>query len=334
MSIFKKHAHISDECAANVKQHVPLIDVKNVTLSYDGDFQKATQPEGDNTKNTALSNSSDSQKAAQSNSDTIENQALLSNVSFTVEPGRLYCLMGANGCGKTTLINCILGMHRQKNGIVYVGGTDVRKLRPAELAARAAFVPQTHEKTFPYTVEQIVMMGRSIYADMLRGPGDEERAIAEDVMRRTGIIHLAERPYTQISGGELQLVMLARALAQKTPVIIMDEPSAHLDFKNELIFMETVSELIRDEGTAVLMATHSPNHPFFFERNGTKTQVLAFAGGQLRYSGTPTDILTEENIREIYGIEARVLAAGDGSGGSNDDDGSGVIRQIVPLKAL
>ena len=222
-----------------------LIDVSNVTLSYSGAVNKR----------------------AASESDDAEHEPLLSGISFTVEPGRLYCLMGANGCGKTTLINCILGMHRQDSGVVYVGGADARKLKPAELAARAAFVPQTHEKTFPYTVEQIVMMGRSVYADALRGPGDDERAIAADVMQRTGIAHLADRPYTQISGGELQLVMLARALAQQAPVIIMDEPSAHLDFRNELVFMETVAALIRDEGTAVLMATHSPNHPFFFERS-------------------------------------------------------------------
>lgn len=254
--------------------------------------------------------------------------ALLNDISFTVEPGRMYCLMGANGCGKTTLINCILGIHRQDSGVVYVGGADARRLKPAELAARAAFVPQTHEKTFPYTVEQIVMMGRTVYADALRGPGEEERQIAADVMHQTGIAHLADRPYTQISGGELQLVMLARALAQQTPVIIMDEPSAHLDFRNELVFMETVAALIRDKGTAVLMATHSPNHPFFFERSGIDTRVLALAGGRLRYAGSPSEILTEERISEIYGIKARVLMSED------DGDGCGAIKQIAPIRTL
>ncbi len=310
MSIFKKSARMGDECGTNISKpqgrarradnsgaiqdRTSLIDVASLTLSYSGAADK---------------------------------KPLLTDISLTVEPGRLYCLMGANGCGKTTLINCILGMHRQDSGVVCVGGADARKLRPAELAARAAFVPQTHEKTFPYTVEQIVMMGRSVYADALRGPGEEERAIVADVLQRTGIAHLADRPYTQISGGELQLVMLARALAQQAPVIIMDEPSAHLDFRNELVFMETVAALIRDEGTAVLMATHSPNHPFFFERSGIDTQVLALAGGQLRYTGAPSEILTEERIREIYGIQARVLTA-------DDTDGGGAIRQIVPLKTI
>lgn len=309
MSIFKKSVRMCGGCGTNAIEpqrrarradssgvapdRTSLIDVDSLTLSY---------------------------------SDTADKKPLLADISFTVGPGRLYCLMGANGCGKTTLINCILGMHRQDSGVVYVGGADARKLRPAELAARAAFVPQTHEKTFPYTVEQIVMMGRSVYADALRGPGDDERAVVADVLHRTGIAHLADRPYTQISGGELQLVMLARALAQQAPVIIMDEPSAHLDFRNELVFMETVAALIRDEGTAVLMATHSPNHPFFFERSGIDTQVLALAGGQLRYTGTPSEILTEERIREIYGIHARVLAADNADGGA--------IRQIVPLKTI
>lgn len=288
---------------------ISLIDVDNITLSYNSAVRKRTASQLNDTVGTA------------------QRKPLLSDISFTIEPNRLYCLMGANGCGKTTLINCILGMHRQESGVVYVGGADARKLRPAELAVRAAFVPQTHEKTFPYTVEQIVMMGRSVYADALRGPGECERAIVADVLQRTGIVHLADRPYTQISGGELQLVMLARALAQQAPVIIMDEPSAHLDFRNELVFMETVASLIRDEETAVLMATHSPNHPFFFERSGIDTQVLALADGRLRYTGTPSEILTEERIREIYGIQARVLTA-------DDAGGDGVIRQIVPLKTI
>ena len=320
LSIFRKAARMDDafgndprEPGARARRTISmaddenresLIDVSNVTLSYSGTVKKR----------------------AASESDDAEHEPLLSDISFTVEPGRLYCLMGANGCGKTTLINCILGMHRQDSGVVYVGGADAHKLKPAELAARVAFVPQTHEKTFPYTVEQIVMMGRSVYADALRGPGDDERAIAADVMQRTGIAHLADRPYTQISGGELQLVMLARALAQQAPVIIMDEPSAHLDFRNELVFMETVAALIRDEGTAVLMATHSPNHPFFFERSGIDTHVLALAGGRLRYSGAPSEVLTEERIREIYGIQARVLRD-DGGGGSE-------IRQIVPIRTV
>ncbi len=319
LSIFRKAAQMDDafgndprepsararraESMAGDEDRESLIDVSNVTLSYSGAVKKR----------------------AASESDDAEHEPLLSGISFTVEPGRLYCIMGANGCGKTTLINCILGMHRQDSGVVYVGGADARKLKPAELAARAAFVPQTHEKTFPYTVEQIVMMGRSVYADALRGPGDDEHAIAADVMQRTGIAHLADRPYTQISGGELQLVMLARALAQQAPVIIMDEPSAHLDFRNELVFMETVAALIRDEGTAVLMATHSPNHPFFFERSGIDTQVLALAGCRLRYIGTPSEILTEERIREIYGIHARVL---------RDDSGGSEIRQIVPIRTV
>lgn len=301
-----------------------LIDVSHVSLSY----SQAAQHRRKKTYNAAEKGDSGCAAAAGENASSINDAgvALLNDISFTVEPGRMYCLMGANGCGKTTLINCILGMHRQDSGVVYVGGGDARKLKPAELAARAAFVPQNHEKTFPYTVEQIVMMGRTVYADGLRGPGDDERLIAAEVMRQTGIEHLADRPYTQISGGELQLVMLARALAQQTPVIIMDEPSAHLDFRNELVFMETVADLIRGKGTAVLMATHSPNHPFFFERCGIDTRVLALAGGRLRYTGAPSEILTEERISEIYGIKARVLTSDDGEGGA--------IKQIAPIRTL
>ena len=128
---------------------------------------------------------------------------------------------------------------------------------PGSWRKKLSFVPQVHERTFPYTVEQIVLMGRNAYGSSFSGPREEDRRIVEEVLKRTGIAHLAQRPYTQISGGEMQLVLLARALVQNTSVVIMDEPSAHLDFRNELIFLENAARLIREESTSVLMATHS-----------------------------------------------------------------------------
>ena len=171
--------------------------------------------------------------------------------------------MGPNGCGKSTLINCILGIHAPDGGQIRIEGKDVSEYKPKDLAKKIAFVPQVHERTFPYTVEQIVLMGRNAHSGALTGPAAEDRELVHQVLERTGIAHLVQRPYTYISGGEMQLVMLARALVQKTAVIIMDEPSAHLDFRNELIFLENAARLIREESASVIMATHSPNQPFF-----------------------------------------------------------------------
>ena len=254
-------------------------------------------------------------------------EPLLQDVSFCIGSGTLYCLMGANGCGKSTLINCILGMHAPDSGRILIGGRDVEQYRPKELAKKIAFVPQVHERTFPYTVEQIVLMGRNAYGSSFSGPRDDDRRIVEEVLERTGIAHLAQRPYTRISGGEMQLVLLARALVQNTSVVIMDEPSAHLDFRNELIFLENAARLIREESTSVLMATHSPNQPFYFERMGIDVRVLALCGRTLRFEGTPSEVLTEENILEIYRVRSRLMR-------SPGPDGTkkGELRQIVALK--
>ena len=251
----------------------------------------------------------------------------LQDVSFRIGSGTLYCLMGANGCGKSTLINCILGIHAPDRGRILIGGREVDRYRPGELAKKISFVPQVHERTFPYTVEQIVLMGRNAYGSSFSGPREEDRRIVEEVLKRTGIAHLAQRPYTQISGGEMQLVLLARALVQNTSVVIMDEPSAHLDFRNELIFLENAARLIREESTSVLMATHSPNQPFYFERMGIDVRVLALCGRTLRFEGTPSEVLTEENILEIYRVRSRLMRS---SGGGNEKTGE--LRQIVPLE--
>lgn len=268
----------------------PLIEAEAVSLSYDG------------------------------------GEPLLNDIHFKIEPETLYCLMGANGCGKSTLINCILGMHEPDRGEIRIGGRPVSEYRPKELAKRIAFVPQVHERTFPYTVEQVVLMGRNAYSRALSGPEASDRKMVKEVLERTGIAHLSQRPYTRISGGEMQLVMLARALVQHTSVIIMDEPSAHLDFRNELIFLENAARLIREQSASVIMATHSPNQPFFFERAGIRVKVLAVCGRTLSFEGAPSEVLTEKNIAEIYQVKSRLLC--------ENAPETGEIRQIVPLKTI
>lgn len=253
-------------------------------------------------------------------------ETLLRDINFEIEPGTLYCLMGANGCGKSTLINCILGIHEPDSGQIFIGDRPVSRYRPRELARKVAFVPQAHERTFPYTVEQIVLMGRNARSGALTGPEAGDSGIVGEMLERTGIAHLAKRPYTCISGGEMQLVMLARALVQETPVIIMDEPSAHLDFRNELIFLENAARLIREDSTSVIMATHSPNQPFFFERSGIDVKVLGLSGRTLSFEGTPSEVLTESNIAEIYQVQSRLMR--------ETAPETGEIRQIVPLKTV
>ncbi|NTU88852.1 MAG: ABC transporter ATP-binding protein [Actinobacteria bacterium] len=255
-----------------------------------------------------------------------ESPEILSGIDLAIEEGRVYCLMGPNGCGKSTLLDCVLGEHKPDSGKVLVDGRSITNMKPEKIARKIAYVPQIHDRSFPYTVENVTLMGRIAYRGCFERPDDADRTIALEALQSVGIAHLADKPYTQISGGEVQLVMLARALAQKTPLIVMDEPTAHLDYKNDLRFLEIVVELVRNTGTSVLVSTHSPNQPFYFESMGLDTSILMMEEGKVERVGRPSQILTEESLRELYGIQAHILT-------HSDSDGK-TISQVVPLRTL
>lgn len=246
------------------------------------------------------------------------------NVDLEVEKGSVCCLMGVNGCGKSTLIDCVLGMNDCAEGQVLIGGTAVKGMRPKELARLVSFVPQVHDRSFPYKVADIVLMGRTVHQGGLGVPDEEDRLKCERALERCRIEHLAERPYTQISGGEMQMVMLARALVQDTPFMVMDEPTAHLDFKNELIFEETVVELVKERNIGVMLATHSPNQAFYFENAGVDTRVALMDAGSIRCFGAPHEVLTERTLGEMYAMDVRIAEV--------DLGGGSVCRQIVPVR--
>ena len=233
---------------------------------------------------------------------------LFQDINFSIEPGELFCLLGPNGCGKTTLLDCILGHLKPLSGEILLNGSNINRTRPEQIARQIAYVPQTHEKTFPYRVMDVVLMGRAAYIGMFGRPEEEDLAIAEEALATVGITHLRNRRYTQLSGGEVQLVMVARALAQKTPVIVMDEPTAHLDFKHELVIMEKVVELVREQGLAILMATHFPNHCFYFENSGLATRVAMMTNINFLAVGSPSNVLSEENLQQLYNVNTRVVS--------------------------
>lgn len=250
---------------------------------------------------------------------------IFSNINLELHRGELCCLMGPNGCGKSTLLDCILGIHKTCEGEIEVEGKPLSSYKPLQLARKISYVPQIHDRSFPYQVLQIILMGRSAHMKTFETPSSKDERVALDALTSVGIAHLAERPYTQISGGEMQLVMLARALVQETPMIIMDEPTAHLDYKNELIFMETVAKLIENYGVSVLMATHAPNQAFYFENKQTNVKIALMDRGAMYQMGSPKEVLTETTIREIYHIDSKIL--------TDYSDETGTLRQIVPLKS-
>lgn len=251
---------------------------------------------------------------------------IFENIGFDILPGEVFCVLGPNGSGKTTLLDCVLGWLKPGAGYIKLNGKDITEMTARQIARHVAYVPQIHEKTFPYLVRDVVLMGRASYLSPFTVPSQEDEAIADKALQLVGISRLKERPYTQLSGGEGQLVMVARALAQNTPLIIMDEPTAHLDYHHELVIMETIAKLIKNSGLSVLMATHMPNHCFYFEEQGITTRVAMLKNRHLMAQGLASEILSESNLGELYNIKARIIDC------MMDDGGN--LKQVVPISTL
>lgn len=249
------------------------------------------------------------------------NDLVLNNISLVVEKGELFCLMGSNGCGKSTAINCILGENKLINGSISILGENIKDLKIQELAKKISYVPQSHRKSFPFLVKEIVLMGRTVHSKRFHSPDEKDEIIVENVLKEVGILHLANKPCTQISGGEMQMVSLARSLVQESPLIILDEPTAHLDFYNELLFLEKISSLVQEENRSIFMATHSPNHAFYFENIGLKIRVGLMLKGELFAVGRPSDVLTEANIKKVYRAETKIVEFENN-------------KQIMPIKTI
>ncbi len=259
---------------------------------------------------------------------------VLEDFSLDVERGSVVCLMGVNGCGKSTFLDCVLGENRPDTGTVKVNGKDVVDMRARERARLLAYVPQIHERMFPYTVEHMVLMGRTAYQSGFGSTDDEDRCRVLEALRTCGIDHLHGRVCTELSGGEMQMALLARALVQDTPLIVLDEPTAHLDFKNELVFLETVERLVSAHGVTVLMATHAPNQAFHLAAAGLDVRVALMSCGRVACVGVPDEVLTPSALWRYFGVRAalaHVSWVDDSSPGYFADGQGTVMRQVVPL---
>jgi iron complex transport system ATP-binding protein len=232
-----------------------------------------------------------------------DRRAVASGVSLALEPGRVLCLLGPNGGGKTTLLRTLLGLIPPLQGEVRLGGAPIGGLSRREVAARLAYVPQAAPGGFAYPAREVVAMGRAARLPFLAAPGAKDRAIADAALQRLGIGHLAERPVTELSGGERQLVLIARALAQAARCLILDEPTASLDFGNQAMVLGEVRALAAREGLAVLMTTHHPDHALLV---GDSAMLLH--GGAVEGPMPPGDLVTPARLRAAYGVEAVVAS--------------------------
>jgi iron complex transport system ATP-binding protein len=228
------------------------------------------------------------------------------HVGLSVGPGEVMCLLGPNGCGKTTLFKTMLGLLPAQAGRVVIGGDDLARLSRRELALRIAYVPQAQIAVFPFTVLDIVLMGRTARIGDFATPGARDREIAFAALGALGIAALAEAEYTRISGGQRQLALIARALAQDTPLLVMDEPTASLDFGNQALVLRHVRELART-GLGIVLSTHDPDHAL-----ACATRVAVLHDGRLLAQGLPREVLTGDLMGEVYGVPVRIVTLDDG----------------------
>lgn len=260
-----------------------------------------------------------------------KNKPVLENLSFSVKGGESLCLLGPNGVGKTTLFRSMLGFLKPLAGTIMLDGQDIASWSSRMLAQKIGYVPQNHTPPFAYPVLDVVTMGRLSRISPVASPSAHDVDVAMASLERLGVAHLADKLYTQISGGERQMVLIARSLAQDPEVLVMDEPTASLDYGNQVRVLRQISQLVK-EGISVIMTTHFPDHAFL-----CATKVGLITREWVRF-GAPDEVVTEDSLKETYGVDVRIVkehtckcgtlkgcipivefaAAGDGADGSRD----------------
>ena len=222
---------------------------------------------------------------------------LFSDLSFSLAAGEVLTILGRNGIGKTTFLRCLLGILPWTRGECLVDG---QRPDPAAVSDVIGYVPQSHAPAFPYTVFEMVMMGRARRIGLFRTPAAADRARIAELLDLVGVLPLAERAATELSGGQLQMVYIARALAVEPKLMILDEPEAHLDFHNQMIVLRLLKKLSLEQNMTIVMNTHSPENALKI----SDKSLLMRRGEQL--FGSTESLLSEENLRRFYDIDCRV----------------------------
>jgi iron complex transport system ATP-binding protein len=222
-------------------------------------------------------------------------------LDVSLRQGEVLALLGPNGSGKTTLLKTLLGILAPLAGAALIDERPIASYSAPERARRIAYVPQSHVPTFGFTVETVVLMGRTAHGNLFSAPSGADRLVAARALERFGITALATRPYTMISGGERQLVLLARALAQEPRFIVLDEPTASLDFGNQGKVMREMRALA-GAGHGVLFTTHDPNHAL-----RAADRAFLIRDGQRLAEGGVRDVLTRAQLESLYGSPVETL---------------------------
>ena len=241
-----------------------------------------------------------------------KNHDILRGVSFNVEKGELCAIFGPNGVGKSTLFKCMIGFLKPKKGSIFIDERNISKMHVEDVAKLIAYVPQEHKPPFPYLVKEVVLMGRTPHLGGVFGPKKKDIEKTIEAMGTIGISHLADRPYTDLSGGQRQLVLLARALTQETKAMVLDEPTSALDFRNQLKIWGVLKKLTK-RGMPIVVSVHDPNHMMWF-----CDKVIVLHNGKIIANGKPRDVLTKEVLKTLYGDICNI---------KEDEDG---LKMIMP----
>lgn len=225
---------------------------------------------------------------------------VLHDVTFQVHHGELITLLGPNGAGKSTLLNCIMNLLTPQSGTIELDGQANTHMPRREIAQMVAYVQQTVDVTFAYTVRDYAVMGRTPFLKMYSPPSAADYALVDEALDRLGVLHLSDRVYSELSGGQRQLIDVARAIVQQPRLILFDEPTSALDYGNQIKVLKMVKELSREDGFAAIMTTHNPDHPILLD----SSVCLLGRDGRLR-KGSVDEIMQESVLEEVY--QARLI---------------------------
>ena len=232
-------------------------------------------------------------------------EKIFEGINLDVNKGDILCILGPNGTGKSTLIKCINGLLKLNGGNVFLNDKNIYDMARTDLAKKVGYIPQSHSSTFAFSVFDVVLMGRAPHLSVTSVPGKKDFKIADKAIESLGISYLKDKTYTEISGGEKQMVLLARVLAQEPEVLLLDEPTSHLDFGNQIRTLDVINRLSQN-GLSVVMTSHYPDHAFL-----SSNKVAIMKDGCIMDIGEPESVVTEENMRKAYGIDVKVIDVDD-----------------------
>jgi iron complex transport system ATP-binding protein len=246
-------------------------------------------------------------------------QPVLRDVTFEVAANQVVYVLGPNGCGKSTLFNCLSGVYTPQAGQVLLDGADLTHMAARCRARHIGLVPQNHAAAFAYTARDMVLMGRAPHLGLFEAPGRGDYEAADAALAAVGLSHLAGRSFNELSGGERRLVTIARGLAQQSDVLLLDEPDAYLDPKNQHLVQETIVALAR-QGRAFLISSHSPNNALLYA-----DRVILLKGGYVAADGPPDAVLTAETLSAAYGAAMEIIYV--------SNNGAQQARAVLPVRS-